>query len=505
MDMEYDVIVVGAGNGGLVAAANTAKAGLKTLVLEKHNLPGGCATSFRRGRFEFEPSLHELCSVGTEENPRTIRKILNELGADVELVTDPKIFRAIAKGENGYDVSLNSGIDAFCDAIDAAVPGCRRSVRAFLDLKDKIDAALAYVAAKKGHPNPVVALVKHGDFLRVASHSVEEVMDALGIPKKAQDIIGTYWSYLGVPTDELNAMHYINMIYDYIADGAAMPRHRSHELSAALADAIYRADGDIWYNSEVTEFLYHEDGSAAGVVVNGQKLYAKQVISNVIPHNVFAMSDAEKLPEQDLKLANARKFGCSIATVYLGLDCTAQELGMEDYAVFVQGDPDPRTQHISRLDGNTYIVNCLNNAVPDSSPEGTCMLFFSILFYGSDMPQELQPQDYKKYKNDLAKRYIEDFENVMGISILPHIEEISVATPVTFARYLGTPDGAIYGYELNDWDGMMSRILNEKKDYTVPGLTFCGGHHSYGDGFSSAYIMGNNAGKRVVKRLGGEQ
>ena len=59
MDTTYDVIVVGAGNGGLAAAATTAKGGLKTLLLEKHNLPGGCASSFVRGRFEFEPSLHE--------------------------------------------------------------------------------------------------------------------------------------------------------------------------------------------------------------------------------------------------------------------------------------------------------------------------------------------------------------------------------------------------------------------------------------------------------------
>lgn len=66
MDNQFDVIVVGAGNAGLVAAATTAKNGLKTLLLEKNNIPGGCATSFVRGRFEFEPSLHELASVGTK-------------------------------------------------------------------------------------------------------------------------------------------------------------------------------------------------------------------------------------------------------------------------------------------------------------------------------------------------------------------------------------------------------------------------------------------------------
>ena len=47
--MKYGVIVIGAGNGGLAAAATTAKAGLKTLLLERHNIPGGSASSFVRG------------------------------------------------------------------------------------------------------------------------------------------------------------------------------------------------------------------------------------------------------------------------------------------------------------------------------------------------------------------------------------------------------------------------------------------------------------------------
>ena len=61
---KYDVIIIGAGNGGLAAAATCAKAGLSTLLLERHNIPGGSASSFVRGRFEFEPSLHELAGIG---------------------------------------------------------------------------------------------------------------------------------------------------------------------------------------------------------------------------------------------------------------------------------------------------------------------------------------------------------------------------------------------------------------------------------------------------------
>lgn len=503
MDKQYDVIVVGAGNGGLAAAANTAKAGLKTLVLEKHNLPGGCATSFRRGRFEFEPSLHELCSVGTKERPNTVYKVFDDLGAKVDWQYEHNIFRAIVKGENGYDVTLKAGIDAFCQSVDDAVPGCKENVRAYLDLKPKIAAAIDYIYATKGHPNGLVMLLKHADFMRTAGHSVEEVMTALGIPKQAQDLINTYWGYLGVPTDELNAMHFLNMLYDYVVDGAAMPHHRSHELSLSLVDVIQKNGGEVWYNSEVTQLLYKEDGSVAGVVANGERLYAKEVISNVIPHNMFNMSDTSKIPEHNLKLANAREFGISVATVYLGLDCTTDELGMKDYTVFIMGDSDPRTQYNTRLEDGLYIVNCLNNVVPDSSPEGTCTLFFTIPVFGHDVPQELKPEDYKKYKNSLAKKYIEDAERVLGISILPHIEEISVATPVTFARYLGTPEGTIYGYKLSGWDNLMARTAGEKADYAIPGLSFCGGHYIRGDGYSCSYIMGDTIGKRVAKRIKG--
>ncbi len=505
MTKQFDVIVVGAGNGGLVTGATTAKAGLNTLVLEKHNLPGGCATSFRRGRFEFEPSLHELCSVGDEKNPNIVYKIFKELGAEVDWRYEHNMLRAIVKGENGYDVTLKAedGVEEFCDCMEKAVPGCRASVRAIFDLAKKNAEATAYIYATKGHPNKLKMITKHADFMRCASHSVEEVMTALGVPKKAQDIINTYWGYLGVPTDEVLAMHFFNMLNDYVNNGAAVPAMRSHELSLSLADVIFKNGGQIWYNSEVTEFLYDEAGKVIGVVANGEKLYAKEVVSNVIASNVYSMSPNEKIPDRSRKLANARELGISVATVYLGLDCSMEELGIDDYTVFVMTDSDPRTQYNKRKEGSMYIANCLNKIIPESSPEGTCTMFFTIPIFGKDLPADLTPETYKKYKNDIARKFIEDYEKVMGLNIIEHIEEIEVATPVTFARYLGAPEGTIYGYASSGWDNIMARTANEVRDIGIDGLNFVGGHSFRGDGYSCAYFTGDMVGKRVVRKIKG--
>ena len=288
VNTQYDVIVVGAGNGGMVAAATCAKKGFQTLLLEKNNTPGGSASSFVRGRFEFEPSLHELCAVGTKENPGTIYSLFDDLGAKINWKYDDYLFRAIVKGENGYDARIKSGIEDFCDSMEKAVPGCRESVHSLFDVIRQDEEALAYNDKKNGNPNKLTMVSKYATFLKTAAHSVEALMNSLGIPKKAQNIISTYWSYLGVPTDDMSALHFFLMVNGYIKEKAAVPPFRSHELSVAIIDVLLKNGGQIWYNSEVTEFIFNPKGKVCGVIANGQKLYAKQIISNIIP--IFIVS-----------------------------------------------------------------------------------------------------------------------------------------------------------------------------------------------------------------------
>jgi len=500
MERKYDVIVIGAGNAGLAFAATASKNGLKTLVIERNILPGGCATSFVRGRFEYESSLHELANIGTEENPGSIRKLFDSYGADVTWVNEINAFRVIADGEDGYDVTMPSGVDAFADEMERQVEGSRDSVIALFEFGKKIESALEYMS--QGKPDPIVMMRDHADFMRMASHSVDECLNALGMPKKAQNIIKTYWPYLGGATDKIDLAHYFLMMSRYVSGGPAMPLMKSHELSLALDKVITDNGSEIWYNTEVEKIIV-KNGKAVGVKIKDAEIYADYIVANCFPETAYAkLMSREDVPQKAIKLTNARKKGELFFTVYLGLNRSAEELGIKDYSVFLYNSPDSMDQYRSmdNFDESFVIVNCLNSVIPASSPKGTCTLFLTTML--SEKAWEgVNEENYKRIKNKIAKRMIEHYENKLGITVMPHIEEIVIATPATFARYLNTPHGTPYGYEAQPWDTMIARIMNGRNEQFNENLFFIGAHGDRADGYSSAYSNGNSTAGKILREV----
>ena len=279
---KYDAVVIGAGNGGLVAAIRLLQGGLKTLIVEKHNLPGGFATSFRRGRFEFEASLHELNDFGAANNAGDVRVLFDELGVTdkIDWLQIPEAYRVIVRSEN-LDATMPFGVKEFIDKMESYVPGSRESVTKFFELAEEIRLAQAYSSSVNGQTDSKYMVSHFGNFVRCGSYSVNQVLKTLKMPQKAIDILSAYWCYLGATLDDMSFIHYASMVNRYIKRGASMPKMRSHEISLALTERIRELGGDVLFNTEAVKILTDAEGGVSGVVLDdGTEIATRHVVCN---------------------------------------------------------------------------------------------------------------------------------------------------------------------------------------------------------------------------------
>ncbi len=505
----YDVIVVGAGNGGLAAATRILSAGKSCLVCEKHNIPGGFATSFVRGRFEFEASLHEFNGIGTPEAPGSTRKLFRELGVEdkIEWIQLKDAYNLISAKE-GYNFSMPFGLDAYIAACDKLCPNGGKYVEHFFRLCKQVRDAMDYLSQSKGKPDPQVLLQKYPDYLRCGSYTVNEAFEALGYPKVIVDNLCAYWCYLGADGSNLSFLHYANMLYSYISMGACIPKYRSHELSLAFEQRIHELGGDIFFNTEVTKILTDESGHVCGVqIADGTQYATRHVIANCSPHVVYGnLLSQSAVPERALKLTNARKLAGRGFTAFYGFNKSADELGIKNHNYFVYDSCDNvhEYQKMGTLDGNySQATVCLNRADPDCSPKGTTILYITTLFT-QDVWSGVSEEEYFKTKTDIAKKLLQRFEQATGTHLVEHLEEVAVATPQTYARYCGHPQGVIYGYESTPRDGLLNRIMMVEEDKFVAGLRMGGGFGERLLGYPSSYKSGANEADRTLRDIAKE-
>lgn len=504
--IKYDTVVIGAGNGGLACANVLAKNGQKVLVLEQSHRPGGFAGSFKRGRFEFEVSLHELCGFGRYDKPfGSVRGFFDYLGISdkIDWVDIPEAFRMInfASGKE-LDVVMPFGIDEFCRKAEEYAPGSEQGMRKLFALGEECRLTVEKIGKSDSLFAKLCALMKKGGFLHTAPYSVDEVISKIDMPEEAKNIFKAYWIYLDTDTENLSFFHYITMLNSYIELGSVVPVCRSQELINCLVDCLESNSGELWLNSKVTKIDVEEGICKKVILEDGTEIEADNVVCNCSPHIVYGkMIEQSKIPESELKKANARKFNGRGFVVFLGLNKSVEEIGLDSYSYFIYPDMDTKKQHEMMSDMKTNDVQatiCLNAANPDASPEGTCILSMTTLF-NSDCWSKVSIEEYFDKKEEIASHMIDVFEKATKIQIRDYIEELEIASPETFARFTGTPQGTIYGYQSQDWDGVLQRTMTSDAETGIKNLFFAGGWCEKLLGYSSSLSSGRDCAMKISK------
>ena len=123
----YDVIVVGAGLGGMTAASLLAKRGLSVLMIEQQNKPGGSCTSFKREDHVFDVGTAMIYGFG-EKGFRPFRFLINELEEPIDVVAHATLARMTFEG---HEIVFWPDIDRFLEELFPLFPQEKDGLLAF--------------------------------------------------------------------------------------------------------------------------------------------------------------------------------------------------------------------------------------------------------------------------------------------------------------------------------------------------------------------------------------
>ncbi|MDI6830149.1 MAG: FAD-dependent oxidoreductase [Actinomycetota bacterium] len=494
---DYDVVVVGAGLGGLSAAANLAAAGRRVLVLERHCVPGGYASTFCRGRFEFEISLHELSGLGHAGRRGPLWYSLEKIGVaqKVEFLDIPDFYRSAYPD---LDLVMPAEREAYdevlCENFPAEAEGIRKFTSLMFAMLDEVSAFSPQAMAE----NPAA----FANLMTYAGASLADVLNAEVKDERARAVIAQLWGYYGLPPSRLSFLLFAIANATYLRYGPVHVKGKSQALSQAFVESILERGGEVWLNNGASRILT-SGGKVTGVVADdGTEIATSYVVSNANPISTcLDLVGRDAIPSWYLKRLGWGRIGTSLFTVFLGLDCPVRDLGLENHEIMFNLDYDFESHYRAARGAAVYqpkglAVAPYNIVDPEFSPPGTGVVTLTAVGYG-DTWLTLSPEGYVEAKNALASRLLDLAERVAP-GIRDHIEVVEVATPLTHLRYTGNVEGAVYGYENSPAEGTVLRLPNRGP---LEGLYFAGAWVRVGGGFQPCIDSGRTAAENVLEDM----
>jgi phytoene dehydrogenase-like protein len=458
----YDVVVIGAGLGGLTAGAILARGGRKVLVIERSNSVGGAASSYKSGDLFVEGSLHETSDPHDPRDPK--HSVLTRAGVIDAVKWIPSgAFYEARGGPLDSPFVLPDNFDAARQALTARFPEARVGIDRLLGEIQRIASALGTLSqGRDAFKNPREAL---GALLKL----VPAIGDwRLSLSQKFDRIFGdneavkcALAANLSYYHDDPAALWWIFFAVaqgGYLQSGGRFVQGGSQRLSSALARAVKVAGGEVMVRRIVSAVTLDSQGRAGTVThtardgSDAQIVEGARIVSNAAPSALASLMPpgvAEKLT------ANyARQIpSISLFALTLGLSKPPSEFGISAYstqllpremkhlrdyargAALMADEPGERMPPMSIVD-----YAAIDSGVP--APP------YVLSVTGPDLLSNWDSSDLDAYREkrgrwqDAIVRYLASIYPGLAAGVVAS----SFNTALSVRQYLNAPNGAVYGF-----------------------------------------------------------
>jgi prolycopene isomerase len=485
----YDVVVIGAGIGGLSAAAILAKEGQRVCVLEQADAPGGYAHAFQRGGYTWDPAVHVFPQGHDGALPDAVLQYLG-VRDRVRMLPFEHCYRAVFP-----DMTLTTpfGLDDFIAAHQEAFPNEAHAVETFFRLCRTVHHQAHDLPPVLGLAGIADAAADFPELFKYIRATVEEVIEEHFSDPRLKAAAAALWPYPGAPPSRLSFVTFATTLSVYV-DGAFYCEGSTQSLVDAFVAAIESYGGEMVYESLVTKIAL-DDGKAVGAVLqDGSEVRGGAIVSAVDAKSTFEdMVGTEHLPSGFAKRLARMKPSLSVVLVFCGVP---REIVPADSAHEVfryrHYDQERVYQDINEgKPGGTW-ASVPSSLDPSLAPEGEhSLILTSMARYDIGKPWE---QEAERFAQDL----IDDFEPAFP-GLRDAITFREVATPLTVERFCLNHGGAAYG-----WENVPNQTGGKRSPHMTPidGLYLSGHWTQPGSGSVRALVSGVHTAQMVLAAAG---
>ena len=525
---DYDVVVIGAGGGGLAAAARLALGGMKVLLIEQHYKVGGYMTNFYRGDYTFEVSLHAFD--GLDDDGMNV-SAFTDLGI-INKVTPVKLspmYHAVYP--DGYSITVPADADEYCELLKQDFPQEAEGIDGLFRTLEGLNGFLAFTT-KLGDGKILEAFssVRLWMFLKILKYWKATLTDMLDDHIKDQRLIAVITQLSGFGGEEPNnisAIYFAAMWNSYHRGGFYYFEGGSQSISNALAEVIQENGGTVMLSTRATKIVI-EDGKAVAVKTDeGDEFSCRYVVSNAnAPATFNTLVGAEHLPDSYMEELEDLTVGLSMVQVYMGVDYDYSDYfpqGVHEFIPNVTYDQAEAFRYMHEGNSEKVPFAILNYTLPDpgTAPEGKNVICLGTIlpydweedWYVSDIPTDAitaatnnpshvcegYEEDYEAYtalKEEVASILISRAEEYLpGLS--SHIEVMEVGTPRTMEYMTLNPGGSIFGWDNTPEQSLLNRLPQKTP---IDNLYLAGAWTFPGGGQSAVLASGRMAALKILAR-----
>jgi len=483
------IVIIGAGLGGLTSAALLSKRGYRVTVLEQHYMAGGCATTFKRpGGFRCEVGLHEMDGVYSS---KTVRGVFETLDVyDHMSFVEPKEFFRHQSETLLFDMPNRR--EKAIEKLVTHYPDEEEGIRRYFEIIKTIHDKIEQIQHASWWEYALFPLLYYPIF-KYRRVSVKKVMDKLFHNEELKLLLNTNVQYYNDSISEFSFLYHAIAQHSFFNGGGHFIKGGSQILSDYLVSVIEKHGGEVILRADVKR-METERGRIHSVIYTHKKeekeIAADLVISNISPAQTYTMAGVAY--KERLKTAT------SLLTLYIGFKENIREYyGMRPYTTFFFNGISSIEAHdasIPSISEREFIFTDYSQIDAGLTPEDRS---FGVICAVDKLAawEGLSQKEYKEKKARITEMYLQRLEEHYP-DIRTHIAFTELATARTMQHYLKTPNGTPYGFAPTA--RQVFRIPRTKSKQL--GNLYHVGAWVVGGGFSAAIISADMCYRQVCVR-----